>query len=304
MIPPYIITEENQAERLDKFLTNARPEKSRSQWQKAIKAGLVLINDKPVAVHCFLKLGDRITIQEEIPIKKIRKEIELDVVYEDDDFLIINKPAGLTVHPAHDNYPEETLADLLIKKYPAIKEVGEDQQRPGIVHRLDKEVSGLMVIAKNQEAYDCLKEQFQNRTVKKYYLALVHGHLSQPNGIIDFPIDYTADSRAKMAAKPQSQGGKEALTEYEVLEEIKTYSLLKVKIKTGRTHQIRVHLNALGHPVVGDPIYCPPKMKVKNIGRLFLHASHLAFTDLTGQELSFDSALPADLEKILEGIKK
>lgn len=297
------ITEENQGDRLDKFLTSEYPDKSRSKWQKAVKAGLVLINGKTPTPHCFLKSGDVIEITKDKKRKeKISKGFSLIIVYEDNDLLVINKPAGLTVHPTNDQYPEETLVDLLTKKYPKIKKVGEDPLRPGIVHRLDKEVSGLMVVAKNNESYQNLKEQFQSRSVIKEYLALVHGHLSQLSGIIDFPIEYAANDRSKMAARPKSQGGKTAITEYEVIEEIKSYSLLKVRIRTGRTHQIRVHLNALGYPIVGDHTYVPSKMKVKEIGRLFLHASRLGFTDLNGQELDFKSPLPKDLEEIKANI--
>lgn len=299
-----IITEENQGERLDKFLTNNLPEKSRSQWQKAIKAGLVFVNNKKPAVHYFLKSGDNLFVADDEPNQKIRKNLELPVVHEDANFLIIDKPANLTVHPANDNYPEETLIDLLLKKYPELKDVGEDKLRPGITHRLDKEVSGLIAIAKNQAAFKHLKNLFQNRLVDKEYLALVHGHLSKPYGLIDLPIEFSADSRLKMAARPKSQGGKEAITEYEVLEEIKNYSLLKVKIKTGRTHQIRVHLNAIGHPVVGDAVYHPAKMKAKELGRLFLHAAYLSFNDLNGERQEFRSDLPEKLKNFLAIIKK
>ncbi len=299
-----IITEENQGERLDKFLSANRPEKSRSQWQKAIKEGLVLVNGKKPAPHYFLKKDNELKIVQETPVTKTSRGFKLEVIYEDDDFLVINKPAGLTVHAPGANYPEETLVDLLLKKYPPLAEVGEDKLRPGIIHRLDKEVSGLLVVAKNQTAFELLKNQFQNRTVEKEYLALVHGCLPQPQGVIDLPIDYSTDSHLKMAARPKSQGGKEALTEYEVLEEIKNYSLLKVKIKTGRTHQIRVHLNAIGHPVVGDIIYHPAKMKVKELGRLFLHASYLSFKDLNGGWQEFHSDLPAELKNFLGELKK
>lgn len=309
-----IITEESapggQGERLDKFLANNLPEKTRSQWQKAIKAGLVFINNKKPVPHYWLKKNDNLFISENEPIPKISHGFELAVVFEDDDFLVINKPAGLTIHPANENYPEETLVDLLLQKYPEIKNIGdppaggqETQLRPGIVHRLDKDVSGLLVVAKSQPAFIHLKSQFQNRTVKKEYLALVHGQPSQPIGLIDFPVEKATDDSGKMAARPKSQGGHEAITEYEVLETIKSYSLLNVKIRTGRTHQIRVHLNAIGHPIVGDTIYHPPKMKVKDIGRLFLHASYLAFVDLDGETKAFNSDLPEGLAKIVEEIK-
>lgn len=255
-----------RGERLDKFLAENRPEKSRSQWQKAVKTGLILVNDKKVSVHYSLRTGDRIFVGAETPNQKIIKDLDLKIIYEDNDFLVIDKPANLTVHPANENYPEETLIDLLLKKYPELRNVGEDKSRPGIVHRLDKDVSGLMVIARNNNSLALLKNQFQNREVKKEYLALVGGQMPRAAGVIDFPIDRTANGN-KMAARPKSQGGKEAITEYEVMEKIKNYSLLKIKIKTGRTHQIRVHLNAIGHPVVGDNVYSPSKMKVKSANR-------------------------------------
>ncbi|MFH1226025.1 MAG: RluA family pseudouridine synthase [bacterium] len=315
-----IITEESaesasggrggQGERLDKFLANNLPEKSRSQWQKTIKAGLVFVNNKKPTPHYWLKKNDNLFISEDAPIPKISRGFELAVVFEDDNFLVIDKPAGLTVHPPNENYPEETLVDLLLKKYPGLKEIGdppaggqETQLRPGIVHRLDKDVSGLLIVAKSQPAFNQLKSQFQNRTIKKEYLALVHGQLVQPAGLIDFPVAKSSDDSGKMAARPKSQGGHEAITEYEVLETIKSYSLLNVKIKTGRTHQIRVHLNAIGHPIVGDAIYHPAKMKVKVINRLFLHASYLAFADLDGEIKAFNSDLPPELTKIIAEIK-
>ena len=241
-----------------------------------------------------------------------------EIISETKDYLVINKPAGLAVH-AGGNLKEATLVDWLIAHYPKIKKIGDDPIRPGLVHRLDKDVSGLMVIAKNQKSFLNLKEQFKDREVNKEYLALVHGKLSRDEGSIDFPIT-RSQAGYKMAALPanttdllrrrhprgRDQGNIEswlksrlALTEYTVLKRFINYTFLRVKIKTGRTHQIRVHLFALGHPLVGDDLYHTKKSKEKNkklnIGRVFLVADHLTFSDLNGEKQDFKIDLPPAL---------
>lgn len=245
-----------------------------------------------------------------------------EIIFEDKDCLVIIKPAGLPVHGGG-NIDETTLADLLIKKYPEIKSVGDDQMRPGIVHRLDKEVSGLMVIAKNQASFENLKKQFKKREINKEYIALVHGKLQNDEGEINFPIK-RASTGHKMAAMPiqaidllsrktpttRDRGNiagsfkaREALTSYKTLQKFVNYTLLKVKIKTGRTHQIRVHFYAYGNPLVGDTLYHTKKTKIKNeklkLGRVFLMASHLSFKDLKGEKKDFKIELSEDLKKFL-----
>ena len=244
------------------------------------------------------------------------------IVFEDENYLVINKPAGLIVHGAP-GITEETLADLLIAKYPEIIKVGDDPIRPGIVHRLDKEVSGLMVVAKTQEAFTSLKKQFQKRDINKQYLALAHGKVLQDFGEINFPIKRSKDGH-RMAAMPASSlkkkkkknpknrdegtiaglaKSREAITTFKVLKRFVNYTYLEVKIKTGRTHQIRVHLFAYGHPLAGDDFYTTKKTKVKNsklnLGRVFLMANHLSFTALDGEKKDFVLPLEPDLEKHL-----
>lgn len=245
-----------------------------------------------------------------------------EIIYEDSDCLVINKPAGLAVHGGG-NITEATLADLLIEKYPEIKTVGDDPMRPGIVHRLDKEVSGLMVIAKNQASFENLKKQFKKREINKEYIALVYGKVEHEEGTINFPIK-RASTGHKMAAMPiqaidllsrktptsRDQGNiagsfkaREALTTFKIIKRFVNYTLLEVKIKTGRTHQIRVHFFAYGHPLVGDPLYNTTKTRIKNnklnLGRVFLMACHLSFKDLKGIKQDFKLDLSEDLKKFL-----
>lgn len=249
-----------------------------------------------------------------------------EIIYHDDNYLVINKPAGLTVHGGV-AVKEKTLVDWLIKECPEIKNVGDDPIRPGIVHRLDKDVSGLMVVAKNNTAFNNLKAQFQKRDINKQYLSLVYGQISKTEGEINFPIK-RAKEGYKMAAMPIDSGllskktnlqnrdtgnllgwqkSKEAITSFKVIKKFINYTFLEVKIKTGRTHQIRVHFFAYGHPLVGDNLYYTKKTKVKNqklnLGRIFLVANRLSFTDLNGEKKNFTIDLPANLQVFLNQLK-
>ena len=246
----------------------------------------------------------------------------IEIIAETTDYLVINKPAGLAVHGGG-NLQEPTLVNWLLSHYPKIKDVGDDPARPGLVHRLDKDVSGLMVIAKNNKSFENLKNQFKDRTINKEYLALVYGKVSAEEGVIDFPIK-RSQAGHKMAALPlnaekllsrrspqeRDQGNiagwfkaRDALTEYQVLQRFVNYTFLRVKIKTGRTHQIRVHFFALSHPLVGDNLYCTSKTKLKNkklnLGRVFLVANHLTFLDLNGEAQDFQINLPPELKAVL-----
>lgn len=252
----------------------------------------------------------------------MEEKLQAQLVFENDDYLIINKPAGLTVHggPGIDG---PVLTDWLRKEYPQIESVGEDPLRPGIVHRLDKEASGLMIIPKTQPAFNYFKKQFQNRKIIKKYQALVHGKITKDEDVINFLIKRSKDGY-KMAALPSSSqnitdkqkinnrdrgtlkaqdNSKEAITEFSVLQRFINYTLLDVKIKTGRTHQIRVHFYAYGHPLLGDPLYYTKKYKVKNdkvnLGRIFLVAYELGFKDLNGEKQIFKISLPLELENFL-----
>ncbi len=237
---------------------------------------------------------------------------EIKIIYEDKNLLAINKPAGLMVHPTADT-KEKTLVDWLLKKYPKIEGVGDpsassgqvDPLRPGIVHRLDKDTSGVLIVAKTQEAFDFFKKQFAEREIKKEYLALVDGHLKKDWGIIDLPIGKSkADFRKKTTQTKSAGKTREAQTEYRVLEKFDKYDLVQLFPKTGRTHQLRVHLRALNHPVVCDKLYgfngsiCPPGLE-----RQFLHAKSIELLLLNGKNLKIEAELPADLKTTLAELR-
>lgn len=233
--------------------------------------------------------------------------MDLNIVYEDGDVIVVNKPAGLVVHPEDENDRQETLAGLLLKRYPALKNVGDparDSLRPGIVHRLDKETSGLMVVAKNQETFEYLKKQFQNRLVEKKYLVLVIGHLKNKRGVIEKELGrYGIKQRVKIP-KTKIDEFKKAITEYGALKEYQDFSLVEAMPRTGRMHQIRVHFAALGHPVAGDKLYGFKKQPVPpGLNRQFLHASYLQFSPKPGKILAFRCDLPQDLKIVLRKLK-
>jgi 23S rRNA pseudouridine1911/1915/1917 synthase len=313
----YNITSEFSGVRLDKFLVTQFPELSRSQIQKMIKSGAVLLNNKPTAVHHFLKAGDMVSISEQTSIISQthpavdafprQKPPAPEIIADTPDYLIIDKPAGLLAHEAPGT-DEPTLVDWLLEKYPDLKKIGEDPSRPAIVHRLDKEVSGLMVIPKTQAMFDHLKSQFKTRRIKKEYIALIYGKPEKLEGEIDFNIDRSVKGH-KMAAVPHSEDdeltrGRPAVTQFEVLEQYGQYSLLKITPYTGRTHQIRVHLNAYGLPIVGDKIYKPRKLKEKlKINRLFLHAATLGFFDRENNWQEFQAPLPDALQSQLKTLQ-
>jgi len=312
--PKFIITIENNGNRLDKFLVAKLPDLSRSEIQKMIKAGEVLVNGKAVAPHHFLKTGDEVAISNKQPTnlkssasakasadRKI-PNLKSAILSETPDYLVLEKPSGLAVHPAP-GVKEPTLADYLLEKYPAIAKVGEDPLRPGIVHRLDKEVSGLIVVAKTNDAFDDLKKQFQERKIKKEYTTLVYGEVAKDEGVIDFPIGRAESGKMAARAKTAPEEGKIAITEFNVLERFTNFTLLKVRIKTGRTHQIRVHFLAYGYPIVGDKLYKPRKLKLAELKRPFLHSTLLGFTDLAGQYQEFKSDLPEELKNFLKKLK-
>jgi 23S rRNA pseudouridine1911/1915/1917 synthase len=219
----------------------------------------------------------------------------LDIIYEDDDLLVVDKPAGLTVHPAP-GHPSHTLINAILSHFPHLADIG-DSLRPGVVHRLDKDTSGVMLVAKNSVAQANLAEQFKTHTVAKAYLVLVKGHLTPENGIIEAAIGRDPRNRKRMAVVTR---GREARTEYQVVKYIGNYTLLEVRPETGRTHQIRVHLSAIGYPVVADPVY---GVKSAHLSRQFLHASRLGFKlPSSGEYVEFTSDLPPDLAQALKDI--
>ncbi len=307
-MPKIIATKEEVDSRIDQALSE-RLDISRSKIQKLIKSGSITVNSEPIKTKYLLKENDEIFLpvaKEVHPPKKTGEAPILDVLFEDDDLIVINKPAGLIVHPVMEDDTDPTVVDSILELHPEIQDIGDDPKRPGIVHRLDKDVSGTMVIAKTQEMFLNLKNQFKNRTVGKEYLALVYGKLPKDHDKIELKIA-RSQSRGKMVARTGDQEGKDALTEYDVIEEFKNNTYVKVKIHTGRTHQIRVHFFAIDHPLVGDKLYKKRKMRhVREIelDRIFLHAHKLSIQLSSGTKKTFTSPLPIELESILQKLPK
>ena len=231
--------------------------------------------------------------------------LNIQIIYEDGDLLVINKPSGILTHPKSTNDTDPSVIDWLKSDRPEILKVGENSLRPGIVHRLDKETSGLLIIAKNNNSFQYLKNLFQERKIKKTYLALVHGKLKNKEGIIAASLGRIDSRQTTKIHGRHELKEKEAETDYKVAKEYTDYSLIKASPRTGRTHQIRVHLNLIGHPIVCDPLYggkkkqCPP-----SLGRLFLHAQSLSFTAPDGKALSLEADLPQDLQSFLSELDK
>ena len=281
--------------RLDKFLSKNYPELTRTYIQKLIENGSVTVNGRAARAALQLKLKDliEITIPPPEPAVVLPEDIPFEIVYEDRDVIVINKPAGLTVHPAP-GHASHTLVNALIKRFPDLEGFG-GSMRPGIVHRLDKDTSGLMVIVRNEMARQNLINQFKSRSVKKCYMVLVKGKLEPSKGAIDAPIGRDPSDRKRMAVVSK---GRNARTDYRVLKYIDGYTLVEANIQTGRTHQIRVHFKAIGYPVVGDVVY---GVKSSLIKRQFLHACYLEFTLPSGNLLrAFTCELPDDLKQALK----
>ena len=284
------------AVRLDRYLAEKYPELSRAALQKLIKQGFILVNDSTAKPSQKLSAGDTIFV-ELPPPQKVSLEAEpvpVDVIYEDDYLLVICKPAGLVVHPSP-GHTSHTLVNALLARWPDLASFG-DTMRPGIVHRLDKDTSGLIIVAKNSRAQHYLINQFRTRSVSKGYLVLVKGRLAPIEGIIDAPLGRDPSNRKRIAVVTS---GRQARTRYKVKEYLKGFTLLDVSTETGRTHQIRVHLSAIGYPVVGDATYGVKSTYVK---RQFLHAYRLSFSLFNGQHREFTCELPPDLKQCLASL--
>ncbi len=291
---------ERGGERLDKALAAALPDLSRSQIQRLIKDACVTVEGRVARPSTRLEPGDRVIVRlpPPQPTALVAEAIPLDIVYEDADILVVNKPAGMVVHPAH-GHTSGTLVNAVLAHCPALEGVG-GEQRPGIVHRLDKDTSGLIVIAKNNRAHRELQRQFKAREVSKAYLALVEGRVSTPRGIIEAPIGRDPVHRQRMAVV---RNGREAITRYTVLETFPEYTLAEAEPVTGRTHQIRLHLAFIGHPVVGDRVYGRRKQRLE-LNRYFLHAHRLTLSlPGRGERRTFIAPLPPELEAVLAELR-
>ncbi|EGQ1779401.1 RluA family pseudouridine synthase [Staphylococcus pseudintermedius] len=287
-------------QRIDKILPEFNSEWSRSQLQEWIKEGLIEVNGKAVKSNYKLKLGDRIEITEkEVVEADIQAEnLNLDIYYEDDDVAIVYKPKGMVVHPSPGHYTGTLVNGLMyqIKNLSGIN----GEIRPGIVHRIDKDTSGLLMVAKNDVAHRSLVEQLMAKTVKRKYIALVHGHIPHEFGTIDAPIGRNKNDRQSMAVVDD---GKEAVTHFNVIETFKNYTLVECELETGRTHQIRVHMKYIGYPLVGDPKYGPKK--TLEIGGQALHAGLIGFEHpKTGEYIERFAPLPTEFEAVIEQVRK
>ncbi len=288
------------ASRLDKFLAEALPDLSRSFIQKLIAAGHISVNDQLLKASYSVQAGDRIVVRvpPPQPLEVEPEPIALRILYEDDDIVAVDKPAGMVVHPSH-GHRSGTLVNALLAHCAELSGIG-GTLRPGIVHRLDKDTSGILIVAKNDQAHRDLQQQFRSRDVTKTYLALVEGQISAPSGVVDAPIARDPKERKRMAVVP---AGREARTEYRVLEYFAEHAFVEVRPVTGRTHQIRIHFASIGHPIVGDRVYGFRKQRLA-IKRHFLHAAHIAFNlPSSGQRMELHSDLPQELAEVLARLR-
>ena len=296
-----LIVDQENKERIDKYIAKCVPDLSRMMIQKLIEENQILVNRNPVKTSYAIQKGDSITITipeaKETTLKP--QDIPLDIVYEDDDILVVNKAKGMVVHPAAGN-PEGTLVNAVMAHCKGNLSGIGGELRPGIVHRLDKDTSGLLIVAKNDKAHIQMSKQIQDREVKKIYIALVRGIISENEATINMPIGRSMQDRKKMAV---TKKGKEAITHFQVLERFDKYTLLKVKIDTGRTHQIRVHMAEIGHPVVGDMLYSNGKNEFGVEGQM-LHATSLDFKHpVTQKPLHLEAPLPQYFEEVLKQLR-
>lgn len=296
----YIV--EERGKRLDAYITSIDSEITRTAAQRLIEQGNILVNGEKKKTAYKVSNGDIITIEKEEPkeIELKAQNIPIDIIYEDDDIIVVNKPKGMVVHPANGN-PDGTLVNAIMAICKdSLSGIG-GEIRPGIVHRLDKDTSGLLIVAKNDRAHVNMSEQIKNHEVKKTYIALVRGVVKENEATIDMPIGRSTSDRKKMAVM---KAGKNAVTHIKVLKRYNKYTLLQVNIETGRTHQIRVHLSYIGYPIIGDCTYSNGKNEFGVVGQC-LHAKCLEFKHpITGAEMKLEAPLPKYFEEIIQKLDK
>ncbi|MCG3090172.1 RluA family pseudouridine synthase [Sporosarcina cyprini] len=294
------ITEQLEGNRIDKALSLYNPDWSRTQIQQWVKDGAVLVNDMTVKPNMKVKQGDLVTVTEPEPeeLDIVSEDLNLDIVYEDSDVLVVNKPRGMVVHPAP-GHLSGTLVNGLMHHCTDLSGIN-GVLRPGIVHRIDKDTSGLLMVAKNDKAHVSLVNQLVAKTVTRVYTALVHGHIPHDNGTIDAPIGRDPRDRQSMTVVDH---GKHAVTHFKVLERFGDFTLVECRLETGRTHQIRVHMKYIGYPLAGDPKYGPKK--TIDFGGQVLHAGIIGFDHpSTGEYMEFSKPLPEDFQQLLEKMRE
>lgn len=296
-----VALQRDEGKRIDKWAAGLLGSESRNRLQQLIKDGYVRVNDQGVKANYRLKEGDRVTIflPDPEPVDIPAEAIPLDIVYEDDQVIVVNKPRGMVVHPAP-GHLTGTLVNALLYHCKDLSGIN-GVLRPGIVHRIDKDTSGLLMAAKTDDAHRCLAKQLKDKTTRRLYLAIVHGDLSDPSGTIDAPIGRDEKDRKKMAVT--ARNGKRAVTHFKVLERFTGYTYVACRLETGRTHQIRVHMAYIGHPLAGDPKYGPRKTLA--IGGQALHAAELGFTHpKTRRFMLFKAEPPADFQNLLKKLRR
>jgi 23S rRNA pseudouridine1911/1915/1917 synthase len=296
----YELPAEESGQRLDKYLAGEMTDLSRSRIKELVQAGEVLVNGKKSKVSYKVQKGDliQVTVLPLEPLKLEAENIQLDIVYEDEDIIVVNKPQGMVVHPAA-GHPSHTLVNALLYHTRDLADSPEGF-RPGIVHRIDKDTSGLLMVAKNAAARESLEKQLAAKSNKRQYLAIVHGNFAEEEGTIDAPIGRNPKDRKQMAVVEK---GKSAVTHFKVLEQYQGYSLVECQLETGRTHQIRVHMAYIGHPLAGDPLYGPRKT-LPGHGQ-FLHAKTLGFEQpSTGEWLEFSVQPPEIFQQTVADLRK
>ncbi|HAG05095.1 MAG TPA: RNA pseudouridine synthase [Lachnospiraceae bacterium] len=299
MIQLYTVEAEDEGKRIDIYLNELLDELSRSALQKLIKASLITVNDKSFNKSLKIKAGDviRVEIPEAKEITVEPKNIPIEVLYEDEDVIVVNKEQGMVVHPAPGHYDDTLVNALLYRCKDSLSGIN-GELRPGIVHRIDKDTSGVLVIAKNDNAHRALSEQLSAHSMKRIYYAVVYNGFNEQEGTVSANIERAKNDRKKMAVVPV--GGRRAVTHYTVLESLGKFTFIKLQLETGRTHQIRVHMSHIGHPLLGDTVYSSAKPPFDLQGQV-LHAGILGFIHpRTGEYMEFSSPLPEYFEKVLD----
>lgn len=300
----FVVAEEDQDTRIDKYLTDCCENLSRSYLQKLLKSGDVLVNDKPVKSSYKICEGDIISchVPEAVEPEILAEPIPLDILYEDEDVILVNKPKGMVVHPAA-GHTSKTLVNGLMYHCRGQLSGINGVMRPGIVHRIDMDTTGVLIVCKNDTAHREIASQLKEHSITRRYRAIVHGVLKDDEGTVNAPIGRHPADRKKMSIN--TRNGKEAVTHYKVLERFQDFTYIECRLETGRTHQIRVHMASIHHPLLGDQVYGPDKCPFKNLQGQTLHAGILGFVHpRTGQYMEFSAPLPLYFEELLKKLKK